>query len=86
MTAVGRDADDALYPLAFALVQKENQDNWTWFMLALKNSLSLDSGSTVTMMSDMQKVVVLELFYLGCLTLCILSRTMFEMLHKLSAN
>ena len=56
LTAVGRDADDALYPIAFALVQKENQEEWTWFMLQLRVSLALDSGSTVTQMSDIQKV------------------------------
>ena len=56
LTAVGRDADDALYPIAFALVQKENQEEWTWFVLNLRVSLTLESGSTVTLMSDMQKV------------------------------
>ena len=56
LTVVGRDADDALYPIAFALVQKENQEEWTWFVLNLRVSLTLESGSTVTLMSDMQKV------------------------------
>ena len=56
LTAVGRDADDALYPIAFALVDKENGEHWPWFVEALRNSLALGTGATVTMMSDMQKV------------------------------
>ncbi|XP_028802412.1 protein FAR-RED ELONGATED HYPOCOTYL 3-like [Neltuma alba] len=55
LTAVGLNANDLLYPLAFALVDKENGVNWTWFIQWLRISLDLHNGGKVTFMSDMQK-------------------------------
>ncbi|XP_028788217.1 uncharacterized protein LOC114744193 [Neltuma alba] len=55
LTAVGLDANDSLYPLAFALVDKENGVNCSWFIQWLRISLDLHNGSKVTFMLDMQK-------------------------------
>ena len=57
LTALSMDADECLYPLAFALVEIENTHHWKWFMECLKTSLDLEDGSRITMMSDMQKVM-----------------------------
>lgn len=56
LTAVGFDANDSLYPLAVAVVDKETIVSWTWFIEHLHRSLDLGDGSKVTIMSDMQKV------------------------------
>ena len=57
LTALSMDADECLYPLAFALVEIENTHHWKWFIECLKTSLDLEDGSRITMMSDMQKVM-----------------------------
>ena len=70
LTTLSMDANDSLYPIAFALVEIENGHNWRWFMEALQASLDLENGATVTMMSDMQKVHVLELCF-DCYVTCV---------------
>ena len=32
MVAISYDANNALVPLAFTLVERENKDNWGWFL------------------------------------------------------
>ncbi|XP_052736711.1 uncharacterized protein LOC128197902 [Vigna angularis] len=57
LTAVGRDPNDQMLPLAYAVVEVENKDSWTWFLQLLIEDLG---GSEVcggcTWMSDQQKV------------------------------
>ncbi|XP_057801530.1 uncharacterized protein LOC131016805 [Salvia miltiorrhiza] len=55
LTAVGKDGNDGIVPIAWAVVNKENKSNWTWFMRWLKQELHLDGGDHITIMSDMQK-------------------------------
>ena len=62
LTALSMDADQSLYPIAFALVDKENGHSWRWFMTCLEGSLELGDGGKVTMISDMQKVCILFIF------------------------
>ena len=57
LTAVGTDANDSIFPLAFALVEQENKHHWTWFLKCLQSSLQLEDGAKITVMSDMQKVI-----------------------------
>ncbi|GKB07552.1 mutator type transposase [Tanacetum coccineum] len=32
LTAIGLDANNGIYPLAYAIVEKETTDSWTWFL------------------------------------------------------
>ena len=32
LTAVGREENDQMLPIAFAVVEVENKDSWTWFL------------------------------------------------------
>ncbi|GKC59710.1 hypothetical protein Tco_1087308 [Tanacetum coccineum] len=32
LAAVGRDANNQIYPIAWAVVQVENTENWEWFL------------------------------------------------------
>lgn len=56
LTTVGRDVDDGIMPIAWAVVNKETKVNWNWFMCWLKQELELHEGTQLTVMSDMQKV------------------------------
>ncbi|WCJ40121.1 hypothetical protein M5689_021052 [Euphorbia peplus] len=56
LVAVGHDAMDQIYPIAWAVVEKETKVNWEWFLSHLIEDLSLRLGDDITLMSDMQKV------------------------------
>ncbi|KAJ0743798.1 putative MULE transposase domain-containing protein [Helianthus annuus] len=56
LTAVGRDANDQMYPLEWAVVEGENNDSWEWFMEELRKCLGInDGGEAWTFISDQQK-------------------------------
>lgn len=56
LVALGRDADNAIYPIAWAIVAVENTDNWQWFVRRIKIDLELGDGDGYIMVSDRQKV------------------------------
>ncbi|XP_033136844.1 uncharacterized protein LOC103839506 [Brassica rapa] len=56
LVALGRDADNAIYPIAWGVVQVENTDNWLWFVKNIKADLALDDGDGFILISDRQKV------------------------------
>lgn len=57
LAAVGRDANNGMYPVAWVVVDVENEDNWTWFLHKLKADLELGDGHGFTIISDRQKVI-----------------------------
>lgn len=64
LTAVGRDANNQIYPVAWAVVQTENSDNWLWFVQRLKADLVLGDGSRFVLISDGSKVSISLLDFL----------------------
>ncbi|XP_019182496.1 PREDICTED: uncharacterized protein LOC109177564 [Ipomoea nil] len=65
LTAVGRDANNQMYPIAWAVVEIENTDSWGWFLELLKNDLGITNTYPWTIISDQQKgltTVIQELF------------------------
>jgi hypothetical protein len=58
LAATGRDGNNNMYPIAFAVVPKEDKANWCWFLTQLKFALGGESGEYghYTIMSDRQKV------------------------------
>ncbi|XP_074355322.1 uncharacterized protein LOC141694472 [Apium graveolens] len=58
LSAVGRDANNNMYPVAIAVVETESTDSWRWFLQLLKDDLSLGNGHAFTFISDQQKVLV----------------------------
>ena len=56
LTAIGRDADNHVYPIAWAVVNVENTENWTWFIENLVNDLDLGRGNGLVVISDQHKV------------------------------
>ena len=56
LVALGRDGDNSIYPIAWAVVQVENTPNWVWFVKHIKTDLGLGDGDGYIMVSDRQKV------------------------------
>ncbi|CAH9052492.1 unnamed protein product, partial [Cuscuta epithymum] len=55
LTAVGRDANNNMYPIAWAIVEIENTSSWSWFIELLKEDLQIVDTSPWTVISDQQK-------------------------------
>ncbi|KAF7113726.1 hypothetical protein RHSIM_RhsimUnG0110500 [Rhododendron simsii] len=49
LSASAHDADDGLYPLAYAIVSSENDEDWLWFLVNLKELLG---GCQVVLVTD----------------------------------
>lgn len=57
--ASGFDGDGGLFPLAFGVVDEENDENWMWFLSELHNLLEVNTENMprLTILSDRQKSV-----------------------------
>nr|KAJ0211262.1 hypothetical protein LSAT_V11C400228420 [Lactuca sativa] len=49
------DGNNGIYPLAYAVVEAETLNSWTWFLTHLGDDLGLASNSNFTFISDRQK-------------------------------
>ncbi|XP_013619235.1 PREDICTED: uncharacterized protein LOC106325726, partial [Brassica oleracea var. oleracea] len=58
LAAIGRDGDNRIFPIAWAVVEVENNINWEWFVKHLKEDLGLQDGARFTIISDKQKGLV----------------------------
>ncbi|CAA2983250.1 uncharacterized protein LOC111377493 isoform X1 [Olea europaea subsp. europaea] len=60
LLATGFDGDGDLFPLAFGVVDEENDDNWMWFLSELRNLLEVNTENMprLTILSDRQKGIV----------------------------
>ena len=56
LSAVGRDGNNQIYPIAWAVVSVENKENWSWFMQCLVEDLGMEAGEGLTIISDQHKV------------------------------
>ncbi|OMO59015.1 Transposase, MuDR, plant [Corchorus capsularis] len=55
LCAVDRDANNQMYPVAWALVEVECTDSWRWFIDLLAEELELGDGRGWTIMTDQMK-------------------------------
>ncbi|CAH9132447.1 unnamed protein product [Cuscuta epithymum] len=55
LSAVGRDANNQMYPIAWAVVEIENTYSWTWFLDLLYKDLDVTAPDEWTFISDQQK-------------------------------
>ncbi|KAJ0715308.1 putative transposase, mutator type, MULE transposase domain-containing protein [Helianthus annuus] len=58
LSAVAPDGNSGIYPVAYALVEAENKDSWTWFFQLLGQDLGLNASSNFTFVSDRQKGLI----------------------------
>ncbi|XP_021740057.1 uncharacterized protein LOC110706442 [Chenopodium quinoa] len=55
LVAVDRDGNNQMFPIAWACVEIENTETWTWFLCLLADDLGTADGAGYTIMSDQQK-------------------------------
>lgn len=53
LAATAADGDDGVFPVAFAVVDAETEENWHWFLVQLKSALS--TSCPLTFVADRQK-------------------------------
>ncbi|GJW06280.1 multidrug resistance-associated protein 5 [Tanacetum coccineum] len=58
LTAIGRDGNNHIYPVDWAVVNVENKDNWTWFLELLEEDWDCSRGNGLTLMSDQHKGLI----------------------------
>ncbi|GJR06128.1 multidrug resistance-associated protein 5 [Tanacetum coccineum] len=58
LSAIGRDVNNQIYPVAWAVVNVENKDNWSWFFELLEEDLGCSRGNGLTLMSDQHKGLI----------------------------
>ncbi|XP_050238220.1 uncharacterized protein LOC126687706 [Mercurialis annua] len=58
LVAVSKDANNQMFPIAWAIVDLENTRSWSWFINVLKNYLDLGLGDGLVLVSDMQKGLI----------------------------
>ncbi|KAI3731259.1 hypothetical protein L1987_62447 [Smallanthus sonchifolius] len=58
LTAVGVDANNGIYLVAYALVEAETTNSWCWFLECLGEDLDLSYNSNFTFISDRQKGII----------------------------
>ncbi|BAF23783.2 Os08g0432600 [Oryza sativa Japonica Group] len=56
LSAIGRDANNQLYPIAWAVVEYENKDSWNWFLGHLQKDINIPVGAAGwVFITDQQK-------------------------------
>ncbi|GKD71753.1 uncharacterized protein Tco_1325843, partial [Tanacetum coccineum] len=71
LSVVGGDGNNQIYHIAWAVVDVENKENWSWFMKCLIDDLGIDVGAGLTIILDQDKewikwfngVVYMNLFW-----------------------
>ncbi|XP_040251301.1 uncharacterized protein [Aegilops tauschii subsp. strangulata] len=59
LAAIGRDANNQMYPVAWAVVEKETNESWAWFIGLLIKDLDInDQGAGWVFISDKQKGLI----------------------------
>nr|XP_043617627.1 uncharacterized protein LOC122589397 [Erigeron canadensis] len=58
LTAIGRDGNNHIYPIAWALVSVENKNNLTWFLELLSGDLDIECGVGIKVISDQHKGLI----------------------------
>ncbi|CAI9303766.1 unnamed protein product [Lactuca saligna] len=58
LTAIGGDANNQVYLIAWAVVDVENKNNWKWFLDLVNDDLGLQGGKGVCVISDQHKGLV----------------------------
>ncbi|XP_048491511.1 uncharacterized protein LOC125492827 [Beta vulgaris subsp. vulgaris] len=52
LSAVGRDGNEQMHPIALAVVESENNESWQWFFDHIQACLQLGDGEGVVIISD----------------------------------
>ncbi|XP_062107681.1 uncharacterized protein LOC133818676 [Humulus lupulus] len=55
LTAIGVDANNQMYPVAFAVVEIENKESWSWFADLLWGDLKIENSNHWSLITDKRK-------------------------------
>ena len=55
LVAVGKDGNDNIFPIAYAIVEIENKSSWTWFLQCLLDDIGHVDENGWVFISDRQK-------------------------------
>jgi hypothetical protein len=77
ISAVGKDGNNKMMPIAFAVVEAETKDSWKWFIKLLLDDLQSIHHKVYGFISDQQKVRYFTLLH------CMLIRYNESMLYPL---
>jgi len=58
LCAIGRDGNNQIYPIAWAVVEMETNDSWDWFCYLLCKDLQIGDGDGWVIISDQQKGIL----------------------------
>ncbi|KAH0727461.1 hypothetical protein KY290_004313 [Solanum tuberosum] len=58
LSVVTLDGNNNIFPIAYAIVEKENKEIWQWFLTNLMNDLEIEEQYLWTFMSDKQKGLI----------------------------
>ncbi|CAN1172262.1 hypothetical protein LINPERHAP2_LOCUS30076 [Linum perenne] len=56
LSVVGKGGNNQMYPIAWAVVEGENRNSWTWFIDNIREHLGMNDGTGWSVISDQQKV------------------------------
>jgi hypothetical protein len=63
LCVVGRDANNQIYPIAWAAVDKETNESWDWFCSILFSELKLGDGDGWVVISNQQMVHLWHIYF-----------------------
>ncbi|GJY32183.1 mutator type transposase [Tanacetum coccineum] len=58
LTAVGVDANNEIYLVAYAIVEAKSMASWCWFLNLLGDDLGIEVNFNYTFLSNMQKGLI----------------------------
>ncbi|KAL5540018.1 hypothetical protein UlMin_043973 [Ulmus minor] len=61
LAAVGVNANNQMYPIAYAIVESETRDSWRWFLELLNVDLQLNNSGHISWITDKQKGLLDEM-------------------------
>ena len=56
LSAIARDANDNIFPVAFAVVEQENKDSWVWFLQQFLDDIGNPKQLNLVFITDRQNV------------------------------
>ena len=63
LVAIGRDGNNQMFLIAYAVVHNESTETWSWFIDQLHSDLTIGKGLGWSIVSDMQNVsFIISLF------------------------
>ncbi|KAL6177755.1 hypothetical protein ACLB2K_049277 [Fragaria x ananassa] len=55
LTTIGIDANNEIFPIAYAMVERESEETWKWFLEYLQQDVKILRDSSYVFMTDKQK-------------------------------